>query len=51
VPSASVVARLSKANPGVRVIHRDLTAVPIPHLSGAAYTLDPNGSHPWKKLL
>lgn len=33
--SASVVARLSKVNPTVQVIYRDLAATPIPHLSGA----------------
>ena len=33
--SASVVARLLAGRPGERVIHRDLGATPVPHLSGA----------------
>lgn len=33
--SAAIVATLKSENPGVEVIHRDLGARPIPHLSGA----------------
>lgn len=32
--SASVVERLRKANPGLRLTYRDLAAAPVPHLSG-----------------
>ena len=32
--SASVVAQLRAINPAVRVTYRDLSAAPIPHLSG-----------------
>ena len=33
--SAAIVERLLKANPGVEVIYRDLTATPLAHLSGS----------------
>lgn len=33
--SASVAARLTTADPTIRVTYRDLAATPIPHLSGA----------------
>jgi FMN-dependent NADH-azoreductase len=33
--SASVVAKLKAANPGLAVTYKDLAAEPIPHLSGA----------------
>lgn len=33
--SASVVARLTAADPTIQVVYRDLAATPIPHLSGA----------------
>lgn len=33
--SAGIVARLLAARPGERVVHRDLGAAPVPHLSGA----------------
>jgi FMN-dependent NADH-azoreductase len=33
--SAAVVERLLKANPGVEVTYRDLTATPLAHLSGS----------------
>lgn len=33
--SASIVARLTEANPAAQVSYRDLAAEPVPHLSGA----------------
>ncbi|WP_043365427.1 FMN-dependent NADH-azoreductase [Belnapia sp. F-4-1] len=33
--SAGIVARLRAARPGERIVHRDLGAAPVPHLSGA----------------
>ncbi len=46
--SAAVTARLKAANPGLKVVYRDLAANPVPHLSGAtlAAAAAPEGHDP-----
>ncbi|HEY3634579.1 MAG TPA: NAD(P)H-dependent oxidoreductase, partial [Caldimonas sp.] len=44
--SAEVVEKLANADPGLRVIRRDLAAIPIPHLSGPIFAASQSGDAP-----
>jgi len=49
--SASVVAQLRAINPAVRVTYRDLSAAPIPHLSGGYLAAGQAGEAPHEPAL
>jgi FMN-dependent NADH-azoreductase len=49
--SASVVAQLRAINPAVRVTYRDLSAAPIPHLSGGNLAAGQAGEAPHEPAL
>lgn len=44
--TADVVEKLAKADPGLRVIRRDLAAIPIPHLTGRTFAASQSGDAP-----
>ncbi|HKX41104.1 MAG TPA: FMN-dependent NADH-azoreductase [Burkholderiaceae bacterium] len=49
--AASVVDKLRDATPGLQVTYRDLTASPLPHLTGAVFAAASSGQMPQDEAL